>query len=29
MKCIGEKLVKKVFVEYLKIMFFYVKGYSF
>ncbi|WP_232841851.1 ABC transporter ATP-binding protein [Caldicellulosiruptor acetigenus] len=29
MKCIGEKLAKKVFVEYLKTMFPYVKGYSF
>lgn len=29
MRCIGEKLAKKVFVEYLKTMFPYVKGYSF
>ncbi|ACM61049.1 ATP-binding cassette subfamily B protein [Caldicellulosiruptor bescii] len=29
MRCIGEKLAKKVFVEYLKTMFPYVKGYKF
>jgi len=29
MRCIGEKLAKKVFVEYLKTMFPYVKGYRF